>query len=77
VADKYDDTEVALRLLPARLTGAADVIGTVESSRSHSAVKCLVKVSPETECDDDDLSYRGTFDGSVFGMASCLLAVAN
>lgn len=48
-ADKYDDTEAALRLLPARLVGAADVTGKVESSRSHSAVKCFVKVSLEIE----------------------------
>ena len=76
LANRYDDTEAALRLLPARLTGAADVTGIAESSRSHSAVRCLVNLSSEIDC-DDDFSYLGIFAGNVFGIGQILLVVAD
>jgi len=70
LAIKYDETEAALRLLPAQVTGAAVVTGTVMvSSRSHSAVKCRVKVSSEI----DGRSSLGIFDGT----ADTPLAVAD
>ena len=78
-SDKYDETEAALRLLPIRLGGvvAVDVTGTAASSRSHSAVKCFVKLSSEIEHDVTNFSNRGIFDGSVFGMVSFLLTAAD
>jgi len=77
VAERYDETEAALRLLPARLTAAADVTCAVESSRSHSAVKCFVRLSSEMEHDDADFSYLGIFDGRELVTASCLPAAAD